>query len=177
MSRSRNRTRGWKRALLYGLLTVVAAIPGLILLLFLDKAPTETSTWRYSEMIEQVEKKQVKAIRLDRAHSKAIVTTQAGTNVLVNLPNDPDLVKILTQKQVAVSTVPSIEVSQPLNPLVLIALGVVLAGSFLWVWALVDCVTYETSEGGTRIVWVLIIIFASWLGALLYLLIRRPQRS
>jgi hypothetical protein len=41
---------------------------------------------------------------------------------------------------------------------------------------LVDCATKEIDQGNTKIVWILIIIFTHWLGALIYLLVRRPQR-
>jgi hypothetical protein len=46
----------------------------------------------------------------------------------------------------------------------------------LWVWMLVDCVTRESDQGNTKLIWVLIILFANFIGALLYLLVRRPQR-
>ncbi len=46
----------------------------------------------------------------------------------------------------------------------------------LWIWMLVDCATKETDQGNTKIVWILIIILTHWLGALIYLLVRRPQR-
>jgi len=46
----------------------------------------------------------------------------------------------------------------------------------LWIWMLVDCATKETDQGNTKIVWILIIIFTHWLGALTSLLARRPQR-
>lgn len=46
-----------------------------------------------------------------------------------------------------------------------------------WIWALVDCATKETNEGNTKLVWVGIILVAHWIGALLYLIVRRPQRK
>lgn len=58
--------------------------------------------------------------------------------------------------------------------LVFLILGV--AGTILWVWMLVDCVTKEPSAGNDKIVWVLVILFTHLLGALVYLLVRRPQR-
>jgi len=51
-----------------------------------------------------------------------------------------------------------------------------LAALVFWVWMLVDCATNEPSEGNDKIVWVVIIIFANWLGALVYYLVRRPER-
>ena len=51
----------------------------------------------------------------------------------------------------------------------LVALG-------FWIWTLVDCVTNEPSEGNEKLVWVLIIVLLSWVGALVYVIVRRPQR-
>ncbi|MDB6032982.1 MAG: hypothetical protein JWM16_3320 [Verrucomicrobiales bacterium] len=51
-----------------------------------------------------------------------------------------------------------------------------LAGTVLWIWMLVDCATKETDQGNTKVIWILIIIFTHFIGGLLYLLIRRPQR-
>lgn len=46
----------------------------------------------------------------------------------------------------------------------------------LWPWALYECLVKESSEGNTRIAWALAILLAPLLGALLYLVVRRPQR-
>ena len=51
-----------------------------------------------------------------------------------------------------------------------------LAAFALWIWMLVDCLTKEPSEGNDKIVWVLVIVFLNWLGALIYWIVRRPQR-
>ena len=45
-----------------------------------------------------------------------------------------------------------------------------------WIWMLVDCATRETDEGNTKLVWLLVVIFVGWLGALIYFLARRPER-
>jgi hypothetical protein len=45
-----------------------------------------------------------------------------------------------------------------------------------WIWMLIDCVKYEPSEGNDKILWVLIIVFTHWIGALIYYFVRRPQR-
>lgn len=58
-------------------------------------------------------------------------------------------------------------------------LGIVsIAGLVLWIWALVDCIQVPDDsmyESGNKLVWVLIIVFLNWIGALLYLLIGRPR--
>jgi len=57
------------------------------------------------------------------------------------------------------------------------ALGIVVAASFaFWIWMLIDCVTKEPDTGNTKICWVLIIVFAHIVGALIYFFVRRDQR-
>jgi hypothetical protein len=41
---------------------------------------------------------------------------------------------------------------------------------------LIDCLSNEPSEGNDKIVWSLLIVLLFVLGAVLYLLVRRPQR-
>ena len=53
-----------------------------------------------------------------------------------------------------------------------------LAGFILWIWALVDCVRVPDDsmfQSGNKLVWILIIVFAQFIGAILYLLIGRPR--
>ncbi len=45
-----------------------------------------------------------------------------------------------------------------------------------WIWMLIDCITKEPSTNNEKIVWILVIVLLHFLGALLYLLVRRPQR-
>jgi hypothetical protein len=52
----------------------------------------------------------------------------------------------------------------------------VIAATAFWIWTLVDCVKNEPSEGNDKIVWVLVIVLAHWIGALVYLIVRRPER-
>jgi hypothetical protein len=54
--------------------------------------------------------------------------------------------------------------------------GIGIGGSVLWVWMLVDCAMNEPAEGSDKIVWILVILFTHFLGALIYLLSRRPER-
>jgi hypothetical protein len=61
--------------------------------------------------------------------------------------------------------------------LVLLVIGVLLiGGTVLWVWALVDCLRNDFIDGKTKVTWVLIIILVYGLGAVLYLLVGRPKR-
>jgi hypothetical protein len=60
-----------------------------------------------------------------------------------------------------------------LIPLALFALALTV----FWIWMIVDCATKEPSAGNEKIVWILVIIFTHWIGALIYFLVRRPQRK
>lgn len=58
--------------------------------------------------------------------------------------------------------------------LVVLVLGV--GGTILWIWMIVDCATKEKSEGNDKLIWILVIVLTHWIGALIYLLVRRPKR-
>ncbi len=60
--------------------------------------------------------------------------------------------------------------------IVLFFLGIGVAGTAFWIWMLVECVTRESSEGNDKLVWILVILFTHLLGALIYLIVRRPKR-
>lgn len=53
-----------------------------------------------------------------------------------------------------------------------------IAGIALWIWALVDCVQVPDDtmyQSGNKLIWVLIIVLAQVIGAILYLVIGRPK--
>ena len=57
------------------------------------------------------------------------------------------------------------------------ALGglVSLAALAFWIWMIVDCAQREFEGPSLKIIWILVIIFTHWLGALIYFLVGRPQ--
>jgi len=59
----------------------------------------------------------------------------------------------------------------------LLILPVTLLCMAFWIWMLVDCALNEPSEGNDKLVWIIIILFANFIGALIYFLARRPQRK
>ena len=59
---------------------------------------------------------------------------------------------------------------------VVILLLLLLAFAF-WIWMLVDCATKESSQGNDKVIWILVILFTHWLGALIYYFVRRPERK
>ena len=61
-------------------------------------------------------------------------------------------------------------------PIMLMFLLFGLCGTGLWIWMIVDCATNEPSEGNDKLVWMLVIVLTHWIGALIYLIARRPQR-
>jgi len=60
--------------------------------------------------------------------------------------------------------------------MILIIVVLAIGGSILWIWMIVDCATKEKAEGNEKLVWILIIVLTHWIGALIYLLARRPKR-
>lgn len=94
----------WRNAGLYALLAIVVIALGTA---FFDQNPQgKREIWRYSDFIQAVEKGRVAQVRLSADRSKAVVKPQDGSQVLVNLPDDPDLINILTQNNVDISVLP-----------------------------------------------------------------------
>ena len=53
---------------------------------------------------------------------------------------------------------------------------IALLATAFWIWMLVDCATKEPSGTNDKIIWILIIVFVHFLGALIYYFARRPTR-
>jgi len=60
--------------------------------------------------------------------------------------------------------------------IILLVFGIGLVGSILWIWMLIDCALHESSQGNDKLVWVIIIVFTHVIGAVIYLIVRRPRR-
>jgi hypothetical protein len=58
----------------------------------------------------------------------------------------------------------------------LLFIFIIFGGSIFWIWAIIDCVTKEPSEGNDKIIWFLLILFLHVIGTLIYYLVRRPER-
>lgn len=58
--------------------------------------------------------------------------------------------------------------------LTFVALAV--AGTVFWILMIIECATKEPPYGNEKLTWILIIIFTHWIGALIYYVVRRPQR-
>ncbi|NMG60058.1 ATP-dependent metallopeptidase FtsH/Yme1/Tma family protein [Geitlerinema sp. P-1104] len=95
----------WRNAGLYALLAIVVIALGTT---FFDQQPQAQQTAKYSEFIRAVQNGQVEgtvAISSDR--TEAIYTNPDGSGkVVVNLPNDPQLIDILTENNLDVRVQP-----------------------------------------------------------------------
>ena len=93
----------WRNAGLYALLAIVVIA---LATTFFEQQPPSREVWKYSQFIQEVEGKRVDKINISSDRSKALVTAQDGNKVLVNLPNDPELINILSKNNVDISVLP-----------------------------------------------------------------------
>ncbi len=92
----------WRNAGLYALLAIV--VIALATAFFDNNQAQPSKTWAYSEFIHAVERGQLEGtVSISADRSQANFTAPDGSGkVLVNLPNDPDLINILTQNNLDV---------------------------------------------------------------------------
>jgi hypothetical protein len=67
-----------------------------------------------------------------------------------------------------------------LGRLFLIFFVIGIAGLVFWIWALVDAIKVPDDSmyrTGAKMMWVLVIVLAGWIGAIIYLLVGRPDRN
>ncbi len=50
-----------------------------------------------------------------------------------------------------------------------------LIGLIFWVVCLIDCVKREFSDSTMKIVWILVLIFTNWIGAIIYWFVGKPM--
>ena len=53
---------------------------------------------------------------------------------------------------------------------------IALLGTIFWMWMIVDCALNEPPEGTNKVMWLVIIVFLSLIGAAMYYIVRRPER-
>jgi len=94
-----NNNKKWRNAGLYALLAIVVIA---LATAFLDQDSQTQQQWSYSKFINQVENDQVDKVTLSSDRSEAIVPSQQG-QIVVNLPEDPQLLDILTENNVDIS--------------------------------------------------------------------------
>ncbi|MBE9177209.1 ATP-dependent zinc metalloprotease FtsH3 [Oculatella sp. LEGE 06141] len=96
----------WRNAGLYALLVVVVIFLATALL---DRQPQDVESWRYSRFIDEVQQNRVERVSVSADRTRAVATTDDGQKVAVNLPNDPELLTILTQNGVDIAVSPQAE--------------------------------------------------------------------
>jgi cell division protease FtsH len=94
---SKDNNKKWRNAGLYVLLAIVVVALGTA---FLDKQPQTRQTWPYSKLIDEVEAGKIENVKISADATKAVVTDSEGNPILVNLPNDPQLLDILSKNNV-----------------------------------------------------------------------------
>ncbi len=99
-----NKNKKWRNAGLYALLAIVVIA---LATAFLDKQPQSREVLKYSEFIKRVENNQIERVSLSGDRSQARVPNpNGGAPLTVNLPNDPQLINILSQNGVDISVQP-----------------------------------------------------------------------
>jgi hypothetical protein len=61
------------------------------------------------------------------------------------------------------------------SPVHLVILTVIAALFVFWIWMLVDCLKNPRLQGTEKLIWVLVIIFLHWIGALVYYFVGRTK--
>lgn len=92
----------WRNAGLYVLLGVVVLALGTA---FFDKQPNQ-DVWRYSKLIDAVQKNQIEKIGISADRSQARINMPDGSRVVVNLPPDPQFIDILRDNKVDINILP-----------------------------------------------------------------------
>ncbi len=95
----------WRNAGLYVLLVVVVIA---LATTFFDQPRVETQSWRYSKFIDEVQQGRIESVAVSSDKSQARFAAPDGTGrIVVNLPQDPGLVDILTSNNVDISVQPT----------------------------------------------------------------------
>ena len=92
----------WRNVGLYTLLAIVVVS---LATAFFDRQPQNRETWRYSQFIEEVQAKKIEKVQISADRSMARFRHD-NNYVLVNLPNDPDLINLLTKNGVDIAVLP-----------------------------------------------------------------------
>ncbi|WP_368005396.1 ATP-dependent zinc metalloprotease FtsH3 [Laspinema palackyanum] len=93
----------WRNAGLYAMLAIVVIF---LATTFFENQTSTEETWRYSQFIQEVQNNRIDKVVISSDRSRARVTAQDGKKVVVNLPNDPELLNILTDHRVNIEVSP-----------------------------------------------------------------------
>ena len=94
----------WRNAGLYALLLIVVLA---LVTAFFDRQPQAREVLTYSEFVQKVESNQIDRVNLSADRTQAQVPNpNGGQPYLVNIPNDPDLINLLTEHNVDIAVQP-----------------------------------------------------------------------
>lgn len=97
------KNKKWRNIGLYTILAVVVVALGTV---FLDRPQNNQLTWKYSQFIKEVQSDKVERVNLSADRTVAVATARDGQRFVVNLPNDPQLIDILSENKVDISVLP-----------------------------------------------------------------------
>jgi cell division protease FtsH len=94
----------WRNAGLYALLLIVVLA---LVTAFFDRQPQAREVLTYSEFVQKIETNQIDRVNLSADRTQAQVPNpNGGQPYLVNIPNDPDLINLLTEHNVDIAVQP-----------------------------------------------------------------------
>jgi cell division protease FtsH len=100
---SKDNNKKWRNAGLYVLLAIVVVALGTA---FLDQQPQASQSWPYSKLIDEVQNNKIETVKISADRTQAQVIDSEGTPIRVNLPNDPQLIDILSDNGVDIAVLP-----------------------------------------------------------------------
>ncbi|NJK58349.1 MAG: ATP-dependent metallopeptidase FtsH/Yme1/Tma family protein [Pleurocapsa sp. SU_5_0] len=100
---SKDNNKKWRNAGLYVLLAIVVVALGTA---FLDQQPQTSQSWPYSKLIDEVQNNKIETVKISADRTQAQVIDREGTPIRVNLPNDPQLIDILSDNGVDIAVLP-----------------------------------------------------------------------
>jgi len=96
-------SKKWRNAGLYALMLIVLVA---LASAFFDRETQTREVLKYSDFIQQVENHKITRVSLSSDRSEARVPNPSGPSFIVNLPNDPQLINILTENGVDIAVQP-----------------------------------------------------------------------
>ncbi len=118
-------SKKWRNAGLYALLLIVLVA---LASAFFDRETQNREVLKYSDFIQQVENHKINRVTLSSDRTEARVPNPAGPYYIVNLPNDPQLINILTENGVDIAVQPQADDSALFRILSSLLLPMILLG-------------------------------------------------
>jgi ATP-dependent Zn protease len=113
---------------------------------FLEKPTSQREAWSYNHFIQEVKSERVEKVKVADNWSKALVTTNDGKIILVEIPIDPSLNKILTENQVKIVLLQDrpVLISLAVNLFLLVALiySIVAFINSAWRWLFIGMIVF-----------------------------------